>query len=135
MWVLNNYVISLGIYLVLRVVSGGNVSLIDCAGHGQDGGIKPPSMRRSGKAKGSFGRRSRRRAHSQKSISFSDTGFETCKTLILAASPGSRSNSMTADSDGLRTGHRRHAHATQLINVALANWRPYGPLSLTGGTT
>jgi hypothetical protein len=27
MWVLNNYVISLGIYLVLRVVSGGNVSL------------------------------------------------------------------------------------------------------------
>jgi hypothetical protein len=27
MWVLYNYVTSLGIYLVLRVVSGGNVSL------------------------------------------------------------------------------------------------------------
>jgi hypothetical protein len=42
---------------------------------------------------------------------------------------------MTADSDELRAGHRRHAHATQLIDVALANWRPYGALSLTGGTT
>ena len=41
---------------------------------------------------------------------------------------------MTADSDGLRGGHPRHAHATQLIDVALANWRPYEPLSLTGGT-
>ena len=106
MWVLNNYVISLGIYLVLRVVSGGNVSLTGpCRPRPRRRG-SAPSMRRSGKAKGCFGRRSRRRAHSQKSISLSDTGFET---LILAASPGSRSNSMTANSDGLRAGHRRHA--------------------------
>jgi hypothetical protein len=42
MWVLYNYVTSLGIYLVLRVVPGGNVSLTDRTGHGQDGGDQPP---------------------------------------------------------------------------------------------
>jgi hypothetical protein len=120
MWVLNNYVISLGIYLVLRVVLAATFHLQDRAGHGQDGGDQPLNAT-IWKGQGLFRSSVETTRAWPKGISLSDTGFESCKTLILAASPGSRSKSMTADSDGLRAGHRRHAHATQLIDVALAN--------------
>jgi hypothetical protein len=47
MWVLYNYVTRLGIYLVLRVVSGGNVSLDRIApAMAKAAGISPASVRR-----------------------------------------------------------------------------------------
>jgi len=82
MWVLNNYVISPGIYLVLRVVSGGNVSLTGPCGHGQDGGDEPLLRATIWKGQGLFRSSVETTPASPKASPFLIPSFETCKSLI-----------------------------------------------------